>query len=780
MAKFGIGQAVRRVEDQRFLTGEGRYVDDITLSGMCHGVCLLSPHAHARIKRIDVSKAKGAAGVLLVLTGADVAADKLGAFTAGMMPEDIGAPKGHRVHLQILQAEKVRFVGDRVAFVVAETQAQARDAAELIDVDYETLPAVALLEDAAKDGAPKVWDDNPNGNVAFMLMFGDKDATDTAFAKAKHVVKLRTENNRLAPVSMEPRTAIGDYNGSEDLYTLYTSSQNPHGVRMEMAGFFHVNENQVRVVAPDVGGGFGLKGGSFPDDVLALWASRRLRRPVKWVATRSESMMNDHTGRDLVSYGELALDEKGKILAIRSQSLFQVGAYLVGPGMVSGLFSLRFIPEAYDVQTMHIMCKGLFTNTPQAGPYRGAGRPEAAYFTERMIEHAAREIGMDPADIRRVNLIAPDKFPYNTPTFYTYDSGEFVRVLNKCVDMADWKGYEKRKKASEKSGMLRGRSVCYYIEFGGIFNDRMDIRFDPGGTVTVFGGTHSHGQGHATVFAQLVHEFLGVPFESIRYVQGDTAQVQFGRGTYGARSAVVGGSSLKYAADAIIAKAKPMAAAMMEADAGDIEFKDGNFKVAGTDKAIPLIEVAKASFAPMGPMTKFGIGLEGSGSYSPEPPSHPNGAHAVEVEIDPETGEVTVDRYVMVDDLGQVLNPMIVNGQQHGGVAQGIGQALYEHAVYDRSSAQLVTGSFMDYVMPRADMLPNFEIALEEVPCLTNPIGVKGIGESGTIGAPPVVINAVIDALAHLGIDRIDMPATPSKVWHAIRQARAASVAGGV
>jgi aerobic carbon-monoxide dehydrogenase large subunit len=777
MAKFGIGQAVRRVEDQRFLTGAGRYVDDITLPGLCHGVVLLSPHAHARIKKVDTAKAKAAPGVLLVLTAADLASEKLGSFTAGMMPEDIGGPKGHRIHQTLLQSDKVRFVGDRVAFVVAETQAQARDAAEMIEVDYETLPAVALVEDAAKDGAPKVWDDNPNGNVAFVLAFGDQGQTDAAFANAKHVVKLRMENNRVTPVSMEPRTAIGDYNFADDQYTLYTSSQNPHGVRMEIAHIFHVNENQVRVVAPDVGGGFGLKGGAFPDDALVMWASRTLRRPVKWVATRSESMMTDHTGRDLVSYGELALDERGKILAIRSQAFFQVGAYLVGPGMVSGLFSLRFIPEAYDVQTMHIVCKGMYTNTPQAGPYRGAGRPEAAYFTERMIEHAAKQIGMDVAEIRRVNLIPPDKFPYNTPTWYTYDSGEFVRLLDKCVDMADWKGYEKRRKASEKDGKLRGRSVCYYIEFGGIFNDRMDIRFDPGGTVTVFGGTHSHGQGHATVFAQLVHEFLGVPFESIRYVQGDTAQVQFGRGTYGARSAVVGGSALKRAAEAIIDKAKPMAAAMMEADAGDIEFNDGNFKVAGTDKAIPLTEVAKASFAPMGPMTKFGIGLEGSGSHSPEPPSHPNGAHAVEVEIDPETGVVTVDRYVMVDDLGQVLNPMIVNGQQHGGVAQGIGQALYEHAVYDRNSAQLVTGSFMDYVMPRADMLPNFEIALEEVPCLTNPIGVKGIGESGTIGAPPVVINAIIDALAPLGIDRIDMPATPGKVWEAIQKANGAKAA---
>jgi len=774
MAKFGIGQAVRRVEDARFITGAGRYVDDIVLPGMAHGAVLHSPHAHARIKSIDVSKAKAAPGVLLALTGADAAADKLGAYTAAMMPEDIGAPKGHRTHLPVLQSERVRFVGDRVAFVVAETQAQALDAADLIEVEYETLPAVGQIEDAAKDGAPKVWEDNPAGNTAFVLAFGDEKATEAAFARAKHVVKLRTVNNRVTPVSMEPRTSIGDYNAADDFFTLYTSSQNPHGVREEMAGLLHVAENQLRVVAPDVGGGFGLKGGSFPDDVLVLWASKKLHRPVKWVATRSESMMTDHTGRDLISDGEIALDEKGKILAIRSQSLFQIGAYFVGPGMVSGLFSLRFIPEAYDVQTIHIVCRGIFTNTPQAGPYRGAGRPEAAYFTERLVEHAAKQIGMDVAEIRRVNLIAPDKFPYNTPTLYTYDSGEFARLLDKCVEMADWKGYGKRKRESEKNGKLRGRSVCYYIEFGGIFNDRMDIRFDPGGAVTILGGTHSHGQGHATVFAQCVHDWLGVPFEKIRYVQGDTAQVGFGRGTYGARSAVVGGSALKRAADGIIEKAKPLAAAMMEADAGDIEFADGNFKVAGTDKAIPLTEVAKASFAPMGPFTKFGIGLEATGSHSPEPPSHPNGAHAVEVEVDPETGEVTVDRYVMVDDLGQVLNPMIVNGQQHGGVAQGIGQALYEHAVYDATSAQLVTGSFMDYVMPRADMLPNFEIALEEVPCKTNPIGVKGIGESGTIGAPPVVINALIDALSPLGIDRIDMPATPGRVWQAIRQANGA------
>src|SRR6266699_353890 len=714
MAKFGIGQAVRRVEDRRFLTGQGRYVDDISLPGQCYGVTVLSPHAHARIKRVDVTKAKAAPGVLCVLTGADALAEKLGSFTAHLMPEDFGAPKGHRTFQPVLNADKVRFVGDRVAFVVAETLSEARDAAELVEVDYEPLPTVVNLEDAAKDGAAKVWDDCPQGNVGFRLMFGNKDATDAAFAKARHVVKLRVENNRLSPVAMEPRVAIGDYNASDDSYTLYTASQNPHGVRMEMSHIFHVPENCIRVVAPDVGGGFGLKGNPFPDDALVLWAARRLRRPVKWVASRSESMLTDHCCREMVYYGELALDEHGKILALRARCLFQLGAYFVGAALAAGAMSVRFIPEAYDFQTMHILSQGLFTNTSQSGPYRGAGRPEAAYFMERLIEHAARVIGIDPAEIRRRNLIPPNKLPYATPTLWNYDSGEFQRLMDKCIERSDWNGFAARKKASQNAGKLRGRAVSYYIEFGGIFNERMELRFDPGGTLTILGGTHSHGQGHATVFAQLVHEWLDVPLEDIRYVQG------------------------------------------------------------GTDKAITITDVAKAAYAPMGPLTdKFGVGLEASGSFSPNPPSHPNGAHVCELEVDPETGEVMIDRYFVVDDLGRVLNPLIVRGQIHGCVVQGLGQALLEHQVYDRQSGQLISGSFMDYGMPRADTMPNVEAELEEVPCKTNPLGVKGIGESGTIGAPPTVINALIDALGPLGVDHIDMPATPARVWETITRARA-------
>src|SRR5436309_2668778 len=643
MAKFGIGQAVRRVEDRRFLTGQGRYVDDISLPGQCYGVTLLSPHAHARIKRVDVTRAKAVSGVLCVLTGADALAEKLGSFTAHLMPEDFGAPKGHRTFQPVLVADKVRFVGDRVA---------------------------------------------------------------------------------------------------------------------------------------DVGGGFGLKGNPFPDDALVLWAARRLRRPVKWVASRSESMLTDHCGREMVYYGELALDPHGKILALRARCLFQLGAYFVGAGLAAGAMSVRFIPEAYDFQTMHILSQGLFTNTSQSGPYRGAGRPEAAYFMERLIEHAARVIGIDPAEIRRRNLIAPNKLPYATPTLWNYDSGEFQRLMDKCIELSDWNGYAARKKASQNAGKLRGRAVSYYIEFGGIFNERMELRFDPGGTLTIFGGTHSHGQGHATVFAQLVHEWLGIPLEDIRYIQGDTAQVPIGRGTYVARSAVVGGNALKVASDALVAKGKQLAAAMMEADAADLEFEDGQYRVVGTDKAITLTDVAKASYAPMGPLTdKFGVGLEASGSYSANPPSHPNGAHACQLEVDPETGEVVIDRYFVVDDLGRVLNPMIVRGQIQGGVVQGIGQALLEHQVYDRQSGQLLSGSFMDYGMPRADTMPNVEAELEAGTCKTYPLGVKGIGESGTIGTPRTVINAVIDALSPPGIDRSDMPATPLRVWQAISRARSAPTA---
>jgi len=772
--KFGIGQSVRRVEDQRFITGRGRYVDDINLPHQCYAAVVYSPHAHARVRRIETAKAKAAPGVLCVLTGADAAAEKLGAITPFLMPEMLGAPKGYRTFWPVLAVDKVRFVGERVACVVAETPGGARDAAELIEIDYEPLPSATNVDDAVAPNAAKVWDDCPQGNVGYGLMFGDKVATDAAFAKARHVVSVKLRNNRLSANAMEPRVALGDYDVGTGNFTLHTSTQNPHGVRNEVAHIFHLPETRFRVIAPDVGGGFGMKSEVYPEDALVLWASRLLGRPVKWTATRSESLMGDAHGRDQVVFGELALDENGKILALRSQARQAVGAYLTGPGLVPSVFALRFQPSVYDIQTIHIMCQGVFLNTTPLTPYRGAGRPEAIYLIERLLDRAAAAVGIDQAEIRRRNLIRPQAMPYKTPTMFVYDSGEFERLLDRCLDLGDWKGFAARRKASEKNGKRRGRGVAFLIEQGGVFNERMELRFDPGGTVTIVAGTFSHGQGHATTFAQLVSQWLGVPFEAIRFVQGDTDQVPFGRGTYAARSSMLGGCALKAAADAIVEKAKPMAATLMEAAAGDVEFKDGQFRIVGTDKSMGMMDVAKAFYYRMGITDKFGVGLEASGTYATDPPNFPNGCHTCEVEVDLETGAVTVDRYHAVDDVGVAINPLICEGQVHGGLAQGIGQALMEHALYDRQSGQLVSGSFMDYAMPRAEHFPEFISELEEIPAKTNPLGVKGIGEAGCVASPPAVINALLDALKPLGVDHIDMPATAAKVWETLRSAKAA------
>jgi carbon-monoxide dehydrogenase large subunit len=776
MNRFGIGQAVRRVEDQRFLTGRGRYVDDIALPRQCYGVVVMSPHAHATIRHVDASAAKAMPGVLAVLTGADAIADKLGGFPPLFTPEDMGGPKGYKTLRPVLIADRVRCVGDRVAFVVAETLAQAREAADKVMVDYEPLPSVVTLQEAMRDGAPTVWDDCPTGNAASGLMFGNKEATDAAFAQAAHVVQVELLNNRVSANAMEPRASIGDYNAADATYTLYTSSQNPHGVRSLMCGaIFHIPETAMRVVAPDVGGGFGMKADSYPDDALVLWASRRVGRPVKWVASRSESLLGDNHGRDQVIKGELAVDENGKILALRAQALHALGAYIAGAAYAPIVFSLRFIPLCYDIQTMHVTTRAVFTNTSPLGPYRGAGRPEATYLTERLMDKAADAVGIDRIEIRRRNVIPPGKLPYMTPTGFEYDSGDFEKCMELALHLLDHKGFAARRRESEKRGRLRGRGYCFFIEQGGVFNDRMELRFDPGGTVTIVAGTHSHGQGHATTYAQMVSDWLGVPFEAIRFVQGDTDAVPFGRGTYAARSSMVGGCALKLAADAIIEKAKPMAAMMLETAAGDIEFRDGAFRVVGTDKALPMMDVARAFYRPMGLPKEFPVGLEASGSWAAEPPNFPNGFHACEVEVDPETGRLTIDRYAAADDLGRIINPLICEGQIVGALAQGIGQALMEHVIYDSESGQLVTGSFMDYGMPRADDMPEVASEFFEVPAKTNPLGIKGIGESGAIGAPPAIVGALLDALKPLGVTHIDMPATPARVWEAIRRAKQAA-----
>ena len=776
MTKFGIGQPVPRLEDPRFITGRGHFVDDINLPRQLYGVVVMSPHAHARIKSIDTTAAKAAPGVLAVLTGADVTADKLGSLVP-VMPEDMGGPKGFRTLRPILSSGRVRAVGDRVAFVVAETLAQARDAAELVVVDYEAIPAVVDMEDAIKPGAPAVWDEAPN-NIAVALMMGNKEATDAAFAKAKHVVSLKLVNNRVNANSIEPRASIGEYHPESDSYTLYSTSQNPHGHRTHVAGdVLKIPQVKLRVIAPDVGGGFGMKGAVYPEDALVLWASRRCGgRPVKWVSTRSEAFLGDSHGRDQVVTGELALDEHGKILGMRVDALHGMGSHVFDASMVVPLFALKLAPGVYNIPAVHAVGRAVLTNTPPLQPYRGAGRPEASYLIEQLLDRAARTISVDPIELRRRNFIPASAMPHKIHSGVTYDSGDFTRVMDECLKLADWNGFPKRAAESKKNGKLRGRGIGYFVEEAAIFNDRMVIRFDPSGTLMILAGTHSHGQGHQTVYAQMVHEWLGVPIESIGFIQGDTNEVAVGRGTYGSRSMHVGGNALKRAADAIIEKAKPMAAMMMEAAAGDIEFKNGSFHIVGTDRSLPLTAVAQSLHRPMFLPPQFEVGLEASGTAAAEPSNYPNGCHVCEVEIDPETGVVSLASYVSIGDVGKIVNSLLCKGQIHGGVAQGVGQALMESIVFD-ADGQLVTGSFQDYAMPRADDFPEMVSELTEVPATTNPLGIKGAGEAGATGAPPAVISAILDALRPLGIDHIDMPATPNRIWQAIHKAGATKAA---
>lgn len=767
-----IGDPMLRVEDHRFLTGQGRYVDDIELPGMVYGIPLLSPYPHARVVSIQAEQALASPGVLAVLTGADLEQAGLGGMPPLFMPEDMGGPKGYRTHRPLLVSDRVRCVGDRVAFVVAETAAQARDALELIEVEYDALPSVTALEDAVKEDAPRLWEGAP-GNKCCMVMYGNEAETETAFAQAAHVTVLNIENNRLTANSIEPRGAIGSYDVSEDSYLLYTSSQNPHGARqMLAANVFRIPETTLRVVSPDVGGGFGMKADAYPEDGLVLWAAKVCRRPVKWIPSRSESIATDNHGRDQRVKAELALTSEGKILGMRVRSLHAFGAYVVSAAVAPLNFALRFVPGVYDVPAYFGVNVGIFTNTSPTGPYRGAGRPEATYVCERLLEQAATELGLAPEEIRRRNFIQPSQFPYATKTGFIYDSGDFPGLLEQCLTLSDADGYEARRSQSQEKGLLRGRGIGFFIEQGGIFNDQMTLRFDPSGGATILAGTHSHGQSHATVFSQLVSEWLGLPVTSIRYVQGDTDKVAYGRGTYAARSSMIGGSALRLACDQVIEKARPLAAFLLKCDASELVYESGSYRTADGEKRIPFVEAAKACFVKAGPLAQFGVGLEATGTWNTDPPNFPNGCHLCEVEIDPQTGVVRVDRYNAVDDVGRALNPMICEGQIHGGVAQGIGQALLEHVVYDRESGQLVSGSFMDYGMPRADDMPTFNLKMAEIPCKTNPIGVKAVGEAGTIGAPAAVMNAVMDALRPMGVEHLDMPATPLRVWQALDDAR--------
>jgi carbon-monoxide dehydrogenase large subunit len=771
--KFGIGQPVPRTEDPRFLKGSGRYTDDFAPANLAHGYVVRSPHAHARIKSTDVAKAKSAPGVLLVLTGADVQAEKLGSLPCGAPPIAFGGPLKAFMGLHsILPHDRVRHVGDPVAFVVAQSLHQARDAAEQIKIDYEELPAVIVTDEAAKAGAPLVWDGAPN-NIWFAMERGDKAATDAAFAKAAHVVTLKIVNNRLSANSMEMRNSLGMYDAAMRRTTLYSSSQVPHKMRSVLAGVvFREPEVNFRVVSADVGGGFGMKGGVYPEDALVVWAARKLDRPVKWVAERAEAIVSDTHGRDCVSDASLALDAHGKFLGLRVTTDYAQGAYLsASAGVPAGLGSMAYT-NVYNIPAAHISFRAVYTHTTPTGPYRGAGKPEAIYVMERLVDNAAREMNIDPAELRKRNFITPAAVPYKTPLMLVHDSANYQAVMDMALEHADLKGFPKRRSDSKKNGKLRGRGLSYFMEICGPFNDRMEIRFDENAGVTIVSGTHSHGQGHETAYAQMVAEWLGVDFSTIRMIQGDTDQVGFGRGTYGSRSMTIGGSALKNAADVLIEKGKKMAAHVLEAAASDIAFADGKFSVVGTDKTIRLVDLAKRSFAPVGWPAEFGVGLEAVGTFTPERPNFANGCHICEVEVDPETGGVELVRYTAVDDSGIIINPLLFEGQIHGGLAMGIGQALLEKVEFDRDSGQPLSGSFMDYCMPRAGHLPDFD--LHELPdrCRSNPIGVKGAGESGTVGAPPTIINAVVDALQDYGVKDVEMPATPVRVWRAINGGR--------
>ena len=772
--KFGIGQSVKRKEDARFLTGKGNFITDQALARQCHACVIYSPYAHAAIRRIDCQEARNAPGVVAVLTGDDVEADGLGGLRPRFMPEDMGGPKGYRTSRPILAIGRVRHVGDRVAMVVAETPAQAVEAAALVVVDYEELPLVMELATAMADEAPLIYDDAPH-NLAFTLHLGDKAKTDAAFAKAHHVSKVSLAHPRITANSIEARASIGVYDAASESYTLHAGSQAPHVNRSELARMvFGIPETRIRVIAPDIGGGFGMKTTTFPEDALVMWAAKRLERPVSWRATRSEALIGDDQARESEAEAEIALDENAKILAIRCVTKYALGAYIVGSGAIPPMHFGRLMPSVYDIEAVDLTTHGVFTNTPSTTPYRGAGRPEAIYAMERLMDQAARDMGLDRAEIRRRNFIPPGAMPYASQTGFVYDSGEFEAILDKSLALADWSGFAARREEAATRGVNRGIGICYYIDDAGNLNERMDIRFDGSGGVTVLSGTMSTGSAHETVYAQMISEWLGVPFDKVRVLQGDTDRIALGRGTYASRSMVVGGSALRRAADAIIEKAKLIAAHLMEAAAADIEFKDGDFSIAGTDRSMNISEIAFAASRPMMVPAELGVGLAESGGFAVSQPSFPNGCHICEIEVDAETGATKIVRYVVVDDFGTVINPMVVIGQVHGGVAQGIGEAMFEEVVYDPETGQLLSGSFMDYCMPRADDLPNFEVEFHNVPCTSNPIGVKGAGEGGTVGATPAIISAILDALRPLGVDDVTMPATPHRLWRAIEDAKIA------
>ena len=786
-----IGQSVKRVEDQRFITGKGQYTDDITLPGMTFATFIRSPLAHANIKNIDLSAAKNAPGYVASFVGGDI-------------PEAIaGVPCGWQVDFKngdtmkepphpLLARTKALHVGDGIAVVIAETQAQAKDAAAMVEVEYEELPAVTDISEALKDGAPQLHDGVPNNKIFDWELGSGLDAVDSALASAANVTKLDIVNQRLIPNAIEPRCAIGDYDDSRDYHTLYTSSQNPHVIRLLMCAFvLGLPEHKVRVVAPDVGGGFGSKIFHYAEEALMVWVAKQIKRPVKWTAERTESFLSDGQGRDHKTKAQMGFDSDGKMVALKVETDANLGAYLstfstAVPTYLHG----TLMQGLYTTPAVHITVNAGVTNTAAVDAYRGAGRPEATYVIERLVETAAAEMGVDPAELRLKNFITPfdgsDAEPgYQTQVALQYDSGNYEGVLNRLLEMSDYENLKKERETARANGKLMGIGFSTYIEACGIapsavvgslgaragLFEAANIRVEPTGSVTLFTGSHSHGQGHETTFAQLIADDLGIPLENVEIVHGDTGKVPFGMGTYGSRSLAVGGSAIVKSLEKIKEKGAKIAAHLLEASAEDLDFADGKWTVKGTDKSVAFGDVSLTAYVPHNYPEGLEPGLDETSFYDPANFTYPFGAYMAVVEVDPDTGKVDLKRFIACDDVGNVVNPMIVDGQIHGGVAQGIGQALLEGAVFDESG-QLNTASYLDYAMPRADDLPSFELDRTVTPCPHNPLGAKGCGEAGTIGSTPAVVNAVVDALSPMGVTDLEMPLSPQRVWAAMQQAK--------
>ena len=770
MGEFALGQPVPRFEDPRLLRGGGRYVDDMVLPRMAFGHVLRSPHAHARIRAIDTVRAKAAPGVLAVLTGADWRDAGWGDLPT---PEGLrrrGGGPAYRHPFPALAQDRVRWVGDYVAFVVAETRHQAADAAELIEVDYEPLPAVVATDGALAPGAPLVWDDAAE-NVCFVHEVGDAAAVEASFGRADRIVRRRLVVNRVTAAAMEPRGALGEYNPSDGRYTICTTLQRTHAYRADLAQIIGVPESRIRVVAGDIGGSFGMKSAIYNEVPLVLLAAKLLGRPVKWTSTRSEAFLSDAQARDWVVEAALALDRDGRFLGLRVEMIAAIGAYLQHNSNMF-VMNLGTLAGVYRTPAIRAEVTAVYTHTNPVRPYRGNGRPEAAYVIERMVDEAAAETGIDPVELRRRNMIPPEAMPFKTGLIFTYDCGEFAKNLDLALDLADFAGFEARRAESRRCGRLRGFGFSNTIEraaAGGF--EAAEIRFDRGGTATLLSGSITQGMGHETVYKQLMCDRLGIHPDRVQYIQGDTDKVAIGEGSGGSRSATLGGSAVLMATEKIVEKAKSIAAHLLEAAETDIDFADGVFTIAGTDRTVSLGDVAAEAWDPKSLPGGMEPGLVAGAAFAAREQNFPNGVHVCEVEIDPETGEVEILGYSVVDDVGAVMNPLLLEGQIRGGIAQGVGQLLMEDIHFDPGSGQLVSGSFMDYAMPRAADIPQMHCRTNPVPTRTNPLGVKGAGEAGAVGAMPAVGNALIDALQPFGIRDLPMPASPERLWRALREA---------